>query len=136
MKRIESCTKGMVLTCAALAFAFVGCTSSDSPQTGGLEATLTLDADASPDGVGVVGRGIHQLALLDHLGDQSLGRRDPVTCSVRLALLHDLQAGAKHDAPLLRFLIAAAAQLDELNLTPPPAGFRTNASAMHVFPFA
>ncbi|MCD4685469.1 MAG: hypothetical protein K8S97_06000, partial [Anaerolineae bacterium] len=40
-----------------------------------------------------------------------------------LALLHDLQAGAGHNAPLLRFLIAAAAQLDELHLTSPPAGF-------------
>lgn len=40
-----------------------------------------------------------------------------------LALLHDLQSDVAQNAPLLRFLIAAAAQLDELNLTPPPAGF-------------
>lgn len=40
-----------------------------------------------------------------------------------LSLLYDLQPGAGSNTPLLRFLIAAAAQLDELNLTPPPAGF-------------
>ena len=45
MNRITTCTKGMLLACTALAFAFAGCTS-DQAKTGGIDATLTLDADA------------------------------------------------------------------------------------------
>jgi hypothetical protein len=45
MNRITTCTKGMLLACTALAFAFAGCTS-DQASTGGIDATLTLDADA------------------------------------------------------------------------------------------
>ncbi|MBW2159899.1 MAG: hypothetical protein JRH14_08015, partial [Deltaproteobacteria bacterium] len=45
MNRITTCTKGMLLACTALAFAFAGCTS-DQASTGGIDAALTLDADA------------------------------------------------------------------------------------------
>ena len=75
MKRIELCTKGMVLTCAALAFAFVGCTSSDGPQTGGVEATLTLDADASVSGVD----GVNQHITTIDVCVDCQGAIDPVT---------------------------------------------------------
>ncbi len=41
-----------------------------------------------------------------------------------LSLLHDLQSSAgPANTPLLRFLIASAALLNELNITPPPRGF-------------
>ena len=43
MKRITTCTKGMLLTCTALAFAFAGCTSSSTPETGGIDAQLELN---------------------------------------------------------------------------------------------
>jgi len=42
MKRIETCTTSIALSCAMLAFAFGGCTSSDSAKTGGIEAQITL----------------------------------------------------------------------------------------------
>ncbi|RPJ02590.1 MAG: hypothetical protein EHM39_01510, partial [Chloroflexi bacterium] len=41
-----------------------------------------------------------------------------------LSLLHDLLPGADEtNEPLIRFLIAATSQLDQLHLSPPPAGF-------------
>jgi len=45
MKRISTSTKGMVLACTALALAFAGCTSSDQPSTGGLDAELIVSGN-------------------------------------------------------------------------------------------
>jgi hypothetical protein len=45
MNRIPPFAQPLLLACTALAFAFAGCTS-DQANTGGIDASLTLDADA------------------------------------------------------------------------------------------
>ncbi|MBW2162513.1 MAG: hypothetical protein JRH14_21570, partial [Deltaproteobacteria bacterium] len=46
LNRIAALPSRALLTCVVLTVAIAACGSSDGPQTGGIEAALTLDADA------------------------------------------------------------------------------------------